>query len=139
MARIKAGFPQKEDLSEKKIVDNRALLCLKLDPVQDNAAGFRTWRNALLVQIAKLDKSGENLVHRWLSEAFQLDREDLEESGLLLRLDVFIAGEMSSLQQIPDLEHEVTAYVERRTLRPARYSSKRPVHVSPPHQVLRFG
>ena len=50
---------------------------VKLDPVQDNAAGFRTWRNALLVQIAKSDHSGQNLVHRWLSEAFQLDREDL--------------------------------------------------------------
>ena len=116
MARIKVGFPQKEDLSEKKIVDNRALLCLKLDPVQDNAAGFRTWRNALLVQIAKLDQAGQNLVHRCLSEAFQLDREDLEKSGLLPRLDAFIAGEVSSLQQIPDLEQEFAAYVERRTL-----------------------
>ena len=44
-------------------MDNRALLHLKLDSVPDNAAGFRTWRNALLVQIAKLDQSGQNIVH----------------------------------------------------------------------------
>ena len=109
------GVPsEEEELSERKIVDNRALLHLKLDPVPDNAAAFRTWRNALLVQIAKLDQSRQHLVHTWLSDAFQLDRE--EESGLLPRLDSFIAGEMTSLRvlkQVPDLGQEITAYVER--------------------------
>ena len=106
-----------EFLARRKtcLSDNRALLRLKFDPVPDNAAGFRAWRNALLVQVGKLDQSGQSLVHRWLSESFQMEREDLEDLGLLPRLDAFIASEMSStrvLRQVPDLEQEITSYVE---------------------------
>ena len=110
------GLPsEEEELSERKVVDNRALLHLKFDPIPDSAAGFRAWRNALLVQVGKLDLSGQGLVHKWLSESFQLDREDLEGSGLLPRLDAFMASEMTSnrvLKQVPDLEQEITSYVE---------------------------
>ena len=110
------GLPSEdEDLSERKIVDNRALLHLKFDPIPDSAAGFRAWRNALLVQVGKLDQSGQGLVHKWISEAFQLERDELEDSGLLPRLDSFLASEMTStrvLRQVPDLEQEITSYVE---------------------------
>ena len=80
---------------EKQIVDRRALLHLKLDPVPDNVAGFRTWRSALLVPVAKLDMSGQNIIHAWMKQAFQLDREHLEEAGLLPRLGAWLAGEMT--------------------------------------------
>ena len=101
-----SGEGDLEELREKQIVDHRALPRLKLDNVPDNAAGFRTWRNALLVQIAKLDQSSQDIVHGWLSKAFQLDP----------RLDAFVAREMSSLRvwkPVPDVGQEVTAYVER--------------------------
>ena len=104
-----------EELKGKHIVDNRALLHLKLEPIPVDAAGFRIWKNALHVQIAKLDMSGQGVVHNWFSRSFKDDKETPEDSGLLPRLDAWIAGEMSSLRvvkQVPDLEQEITTYVE---------------------------
>ncbi|CAE6955300.1 GIP [Symbiodinium natans] len=106
---------EEPERQEKHIVDYRALLHLKLEPVPSDAAGFRAWKNALLVQIAKLDMSGEGLVVEWLSQSFTAEKEDLTESGFLPRLDAWIAGEMTSLRvlkQVTELEQEVIAYVE---------------------------
>ena len=106
---------EEPERQEKHIVDSRALLHLKLEPVPSDAAGFRAWKNALLVQIAKLDMSGEGLVVEWLSRSFTAEKEELTESGLLPRLDAWIAGEMTSmrvLKQVTELAQEVIAYVE---------------------------
>ncbi|CAE7342252.1 unnamed protein product [Symbiodinium natans] len=106
---------EEPERQEKHIVDSRALLHLKLEPVPSDAAGFRAWKNSLLVQIAKLDMSGEGLVVAWLSRSFTAEKEELTESGLLPRLDAWIAGEMTSmrvLKQVTELAQEVIAYVE---------------------------
>ncbi|CAE7246764.1 unnamed protein product [Symbiodinium natans] len=106
---------EEPERQEKHIVDSRALLHLKLEPVPSDAAGFRAWKNSLLVQIAKLDMSGEGLVVEWLSRSFSAEKEELTESGLLPRLDAWIAGEMTSmrvLKQVTELAQEVIAYVE---------------------------
>ena len=105
-----------EDFKEKQVVESRALLQLQLDSVPVDAAGFRTWRNALLAQIAKLDMSNQGIVRSWLSRSFRKDREILEDPGLLPHLDAWIAVKVSSLRvlkQVPGLEQEVTVYVER--------------------------
>ena len=51
-----------KELREKDIVDQRALLHLKLEPVPSDAASFRTWKNGFKVQLSKLDTSGQGLV-----------------------------------------------------------------------------
>ena len=51
-----------KELREKDIVDQRALLHLKLEPVPSDAASFRSWKNGFKVQLSKLDTSGQGLV-----------------------------------------------------------------------------
>ena len=70
------------ELREKDIVDQRALLHLKL--VSD-AATFRTWKNGFKVQLSKLDTSGQGLVLAWIFRGFDADKADLQDSGLLPR------------------------------------------------------
>ena len=55
--------PSNEAMTERKIVDSRALLHLRLEPIPSDAAGFRTWKNHVVVQLGKLDMSGEGILH----------------------------------------------------------------------------
>ncbi|OLP93635.1 hypothetical protein AK812_SmicGene24425 [Symbiodinium microadriaticum] len=105
-----------KELREKDVVDQRALLHLKLEPIPPDAASFRTWKNGFKVQLSKLDTSGQGIVLAWISRGFDADRVDLEDSGLLPRLDAWVAGELSSgrvLKQSSELEQDITAYIER--------------------------
>ena len=105
-----------KELREKDIVDQRALLHLKLEPAPSDAASFRSWKNGFKVQLSKLDTSGQGLVLPWISRGFDADNADLQESELLPRLDAWIAGELSSgrvLKQSSELEQDITAYIER--------------------------
>ena len=81
-----------KEIREKDIVDQRALLHLKLEPVPSDAANFRTWKNGFKVQLSKLDTSGQGLVLAWISRGFDADKADLQDSGLLPRLDAWVAG-----------------------------------------------
>ena len=105
-----------KELREMDIVDQRALLHLKLEPVPSDAASFRAWKNGFKVQLSKLDTSGQGLVLAWISRGFDADKADLQDSELLLRLDAWVAGELSSgrvLKQSSELEQDITAYIER--------------------------
>ena len=105
-----------KELREKDIVDQRALLHLKLEPVPSDAASFRSWKNGFKVQLSKLDTSGQGLVLAWISRGFDADKADLQDSELLPRLDAWVAGELSSgrvLKQSSELEQDITAYIER--------------------------
>ena len=102
------------ELREKDIVDQRALLHLKL---ASDAATFRTWKNGCKVQLSKLDTSGQGLVLAWISRGFDADKADLQDSGLLPRLAAWVAGELSSgrvLKQSSELEQDIAAYIEGR-------------------------
>ena len=101
---------------EEVIVEQRALLHLKLEPAPSDAANFRTWKNGFKVQLSKLDTSGQGLVLAFISRGFDADKADLQDSGLLPRLDAWVAGELSSglaLKQSSELEQDIAAYVER--------------------------
>ena len=73
----------------------RELSCIKL---ASDAATFRTWKNGFKVQLSKLDTSGQGLVLAWIFRGFDADKADLQDSGLLPRLDAWVAGELSSRQ-----------------------------------------
>ena len=49
-----------ETMTERKIIDSRALLHLRLKPKPSDAAGFRTWKNHFVVQFGKLDISSSS-------------------------------------------------------------------------------
>ena len=73
-------------MTERKIVDGRALLQMRLEPIPSDAAGFRTWKNRFIVQLGKLDISGEGTLHEWISAAFNAGPDpdlldELEQSG----------------------------------------------------------
>ena len=112
--------PSDETVTERKIVDSRALLHLRLEPIPSDAAGFRTLKNHFVVQLGKLDISGEGILHEWIAAAFNSGSdpgllEGLDHSGQVLRLDSWLASELSSpktLKQCPDLEQDVQAYIE---------------------------
>ena len=113
---VDGGEEVVKELREKDIVDQRALLHLKLEPVPSDAASFRSWKNGFKVQLSKLDTSGQGLVLAWISRGFDADKADLQDSELLPRLDAWVAGELSSgrvLKQSSELEQDITAYIER--------------------------
>ena len=104
-----------KETREKDVVDQRALLHLKLEPIPPDAASFRSWRNAFKVQLSKLDISGKGVVLAWVNRAFDSDRADLEDSELLPRLDSWLAGELSSnrvTKQVSEIEQDIAAYIE---------------------------
>ena len=84
---VDGGEEVVKELREKDIVDQGALLHLKLEPVPSDAASFRSWKNGFKVQLSKLDTSGQGLVLAWISRGFDADRADLQDSELLPRLD----------------------------------------------------
>ena len=114
------GDPGDETMTERKIVDGRALLQMRLEPIPSDAAGFRTWKNHFIAQLGELDVSGEGTLHEWISPAFNAGSdtyllEELEQSGQIPRLNAWLASELSSpktLKQCPDLERDVQAYIE---------------------------
>ena len=64
------GDPSDEIMTERKIVDGRALFQMRLEPIPSDAADFRTWKNHFIVQLGQLDISGEGTLHEWISAAF---------------------------------------------------------------------
>ena len=93
--------PSDETMTERKIVDSRVLLHLRLEPIPSDAAGFRTWKNHFVVQLGKLDISGEGILPEWISAAFNSGSDPdfldgLEQSGQVPRLDSWLASELSS-------------------------------------------
>ena len=57
--------PSDETMTERNIVDSRALLHLRLEPIPSDAAGFRTRKNHFVVQLGKLAKCLV-WIHGWL-------------------------------------------------------------------------
>ena len=114
------GDPSEETMTERKIVDGRALLQMRLEPIPSDAAGFRSWKNHVIVQLGKPDIFGEGTLHEWISAAFNAGSDpdlldELEQSGQVPRLGSWLASELSSpktLKQCPDLEQDVQAYIE---------------------------
>ena len=115
--------PSDETLTERKIVDSKALLHLRLEPIPSDAAGFRTWKNHFVVQLGNLDSldiSGEGILHEWIAAAFNSGSdpdllEGCDQSGQVPRLGSWLAPELSSpktLKQGPDLEQNVQTYIE---------------------------
>ena len=64
------GDLSEETMTERKIVDGRAILQMRREPIPSDAAGFRTSKNHFIVQLGKLDISGEGTLHEWISAAF---------------------------------------------------------------------
>ena len=96
-----------QELREEDIVDRRALLHLKLEPVPSDAASFRTWKNGFKVQLSKLDTSGQGLVLAWVSRGFDAERADLSSETRRLGCGRIVVGTSSELEQ------DITAYIGR--------------------------
>ena len=95
------GDPGEETMTERKIVDGGALLQMRLEPIPSDAAGFRSWKNHFIVQLGKLDISGEGTLHEWISAAFNAGSDpdlldEREQSGQVPLLDSWVASELSS-------------------------------------------
>ena len=74
---------------------------MRLEEIPSDAAGFRTWKNHFIVQLGKLDISGEGTLHEWIAAAFNAGSDhdlldELEQSGQVPRLDSWLASELSS-------------------------------------------
>ena len=50
-----------KELKENYVVDQRALLHLKLEPVPPDAASWGTWKNGFKAQLSKSDTSAQGL------------------------------------------------------------------------------
>jgi hypothetical protein len=61
-----------EEKTEMDLVDNRALQTAKLEPLSNNAADFRVWKNTLILMLGRLDISGIDYLTNWIAVAFRL-------------------------------------------------------------------
>ena len=104
-----------EEKAERDLVDNRALQSAKLEPLPNNAADFRVWKNALILMLGRLDISGIDYLTNWIAVAFRVDsaEECSNSSGLVPRLDRWLASELiKSLKGVPELQFKVQGYIE---------------------------
>ena len=97
------------------LVDNRALQTAKLEPLPNNAADFRVWKNTLILMLGRLDISGIDYLTNWIAVAFRVDsaEECSNSSGLVPRLDRWLASELiKGLKGVPQLQFKVQGYIE---------------------------
>ena len=104
-----------EEKTDRDLVDNRALQSAKLEPLPNNAADFRAWKNALILMLGRLDMSGIDYFTTWIALAFKVGsaQECSSSSGLVPRLDRWLASELiKGLKGIPELQFKVQGYIE---------------------------
>ena len=104
-----------EEKTEMDLVDNRALQTAKLEPLPNNAADFRVWKNTLILMLGRLDISGIDYLTNWIAVAFRVDsaEECSNSSGLVPRLDRWLASELiKGLKGVPQLQFKVQGYIE---------------------------
>ena len=87
----------------------------RVDPLPNNAAEHRGWKNALVLLLGRLDISSNEALTLWVSPSFQVDGDKEVDcsSGLFPGLDRWLAGELiKSLKSIPELSFRVQGYVQ---------------------------
>jgi len=62
-----------EEKTERDLVDSRALQSAKLEPLPNNAADFRVWKNTLILMLGRRDISGIDHATTWIAIAFRVD------------------------------------------------------------------
>ena len=104
---------------ERDVIDSKALQHLKIEPIPDNAAAFRSWKNALILSCAKCDISGTDAITKWINVSFSGDLNHLDEtSDGFPRFDRWLASELTStrsLRVVPSIAVKVNGYIERCT------------------------
>jgi hypothetical protein len=65
-----AGVGSGVFLDEYDIYKNKDLSLVKIDTLPVDAGMYRGWRNAFLTKVSAIDKTGQNVILRWLSQAF---------------------------------------------------------------------
>jgi hypothetical protein len=104
-----------EEKTERDLVDNRALQNAKLEPLPNNAADFRAWKNSLILMLGRLGISGNDYLTNWISLAFRVDsaQECSTSSDLVPKLDRWLASELiKGFKEFPELQFKVQGYIE---------------------------
>jgi len=104
-----------EEKTERDLVDNHALQSTKLEPLPNNAADFRVWKNTLILMLGRLDISGMDYLTNWIAIAFRVDsaEECSNSSGLVPRLDRWLAAELiKGLKGVPELQFKIQGCIE---------------------------
>ena len=104
-----------EEKTERDLVDNHALQSTELEPLPNNAADFRVWKNTLILMLGRLDISGMDYLTNWIAIAFRVDsaEECSNSSGLVPRLDRWLAAELiKGLKGVPELQFKIQGFSE---------------------------
>ena len=104
-----------EEKTERDLVDNRALQNAKLEPLPNNAADFRAWKNSLILMLGRLGISGNDYLTNWISRAFRVDsaQECSTSTDLVPKLDRWLASELiKGFKELPELQFKVQGYIE---------------------------
>ena len=101
---------------ERDVIDSKGLQHLKTEPVPDNAAAFRSWKNALILSCAVVPMPS---ITKWINMSFSGDLNHLDEtSDGFPRFDRWLASELTStnsLRVVPSIAVKVSGYIERCT------------------------
>ena len=104
-----------EEKTERDIVDSRALQSAKLEPLHNNAADFRIWKNPMILMLGRLDISGNDYLTSWIAVAFKVDsaQECSNSSGLVPRLGRWLTSELiKGLRGVRELQFKVQGFAE---------------------------
>ena len=102
-------------LSEKDVYRSKDLSLVKVDQLPTSASAFRGWRNGFLTKTCSIDATGENVILRWLTEAFNSETgETLHHSGALPCLDAHLASLLSDARHLKsEIGMTYQSYMER--------------------------
>ena len=103
---------------ESKALRTKDLHHLKLPPLPDSAAGYRTWRNSVRTALLAFDRSIEGILGSWLSKAFTARGHEAVElsrdSGSFPRCDRVIASVLCRQETLKsNFGLRIQAYVEK--------------------------
>ena len=103
---------------ESKALRTKDLHHLKVPPLPDSAAGYRTWRNSVRTALLAFDRSTEGILGSWLSKAFTARGQEAVElsrdSGSFPRCDRVIASVLCRQETLKsNFGLRIQAYVEK--------------------------
>ena len=102
---------------EKNIIDQKAMIALKLDPFATDAAQHRGWLNRQSANIGKIDNSKDDYLRHWWSQGTDLRGKAAEklrtDPGHCPRFDRYIAAEAAArMSSAGDAMLDMQAYIE---------------------------
>ena len=116
----KASSDVAQDDYESETYKYKDLKDLKLPGLPKDSVGYRSWRNAVLIQFGSIDRTGTARILKWFQACLQPEANTetiialQSDSNQLPRLDAYLASQISETRYMKgEFGLEIQSYIER--------------------------